>query len=258
MPILMAVLLVACSPLTPAENDAPTTPPAEEPTVEAAIGDIVPVVTFDAVVMSPTVFQVTAWADGRLTTEAKQLAIQPEDGDLITISFDERYQDLTPFLDDGATVARGQPIASISFGGLVLRAAVAPADELRFLEHPVSARAELTGASGPFDCRLLDPVPSLESGSAFIACAIPADVRAIAGLSGVLAVRFASVEAVVTLPLSAVSGGQDRGEVLKKTADGFVVTPVELGASDGSRIEIVSGLTAGDVVRVPGPGLLDG
>jgi len=252
---LVAAGLTACVQADDASGSS-AAPPGESDVVEAVIGDITPVTSFDATIVAPIEYQVTAWADGVLTIRGQQLVIQPVDGEASVVTFDERYQDLVPFLGDGAMVVRGQPVARVSFGGLVLRASVAPVDELRFLTRPVSARAELTGANGPFDCQLLDPVPSLAAESAFIACIVPPDVRAIAGLSGVLAVRFPGVESALTLPIAAVSGSQDHGEVLKQVSGTFVVTEVELGVSDGSRIEIVSGLAAGDVVRVPGPSLI--
>lgn len=258
--LLVGLVLSSCvwsDPSPPGLPSATPPPGNDEITAEATVGDIAPVITLDASVVAPIAFQVTAWADGTLILGQKQFAIQPDGEPPIVVTFDNQYRDFALLVNDGAKVVAGQPIANVTYGSFTLRAAVSPVDELRFLERPVSARAALTGANGPFDCQLLDPVPSIEADSTFIACAIPSDVRAIVGITGIIAIRFPGVESAITLPLAAVSGSQDRGEVLKKVDNEFVTTEVRLGVSDGVRIEIRSGVAVGDIVRVPGPGLFD-
>jgi hypothetical protein len=167
--------------------------------------------------------------------------------------------DVTALMPSGSPVGADEPVAQATYGGTVMLASLKPADILKFLAVPQSARAEIDGSAGPFDCTLLDPRPSIASdGSSFIACVVPDSVVAIAGLTGVVAVKFPSFKDVVALPLTAVAGSLTEGEVLKKVAGKFVPTRVGLGVSNGQMIQITSGLQPGDAVRIPGPSLTDG
>jgi hypothetical protein len=257
---IVVLSATACAPVRPAivTSNAPV---AHAPdTVTAVRSSITPVLSLDATVTASIGYQATSPVQGVLQVGAgDKLGVEDSEGTVHEVSLVPRSIDVTPILPPGSAVSAGEPVASATFGGVALLAPLKPADILRFLKSPQSARAEINGSGGPFDCSLLDSRPSIAGdGTSFVACAIPPDVVAIAGLSGVVAIRFPTSENVVVLPIAAVSGSLGSGEILKLVGTRFRVTKVQLGASDGEKIAITSGLAAGDVVEVPGPSLLDG
>ena len=228
-------------------------------TTTAREGDITPVLSLDATVTAPIKYQVTSPVQGVLKIDPRGgMTVTESTGTAIAITPDTRSQDVTPLVPSGSAVLAAEPVATATFGGVALLAPLKPADLLRFLASPASERAEINGSGGPFDCSLLDGRPSVaDDGSSFVACIIPAGVTALAGLTGVVAVRFPTAKHVVVLPIAAVAGELTSGEVFKRVGKRFVLTHVGLGVSDGDRIVITSGLSVGDVVEIPRPSLLD-
>lgn len=74
-------------------------------------------------------------------------------------------------------------------------------------------------------------------------------------MRGQIALRSGQVSDVLTLPVTAVSGSADMGEVWVVDDEGeATIRQVRLGATDGARVEIVSGLEEGArVYAVPPP-----
>jgi hypothetical protein len=73
-------------------------------------------------------------------------------------------------------------------------------------------------------------------------------------MTGVMAVATGEAHGVLALPVEAVAGSSQSGRVTLVRADGSTETlDVQLGITDGVRIEIKSGLKAGDRVAIPGP-----
>jgi hypothetical protein len=90
-------------------------------------------------------------------------------------------------------------------------------------------------------------------------CRLGAEVATYVGLPAQIAVTVAAVEGVVALPLTAVDGSTGTGEVYLRIAhDEWRWQRVELGVNDGRRVEVTSGLSAGDVVADPAPSIFGG
>lgn len=88
-----------------------------------------------------------------------------------------------------------------------------------------------------------------------VIASLPADVRVIEGLRGTLTVTTAE-DTGVALPLEAVAGVVDRGQVYLVRDGEAVKVDVTLGITDGSYVRILSGLAVGDVVQIPSPSIL--
>ncbi len=87
-------------------------------------------------------------------------------------------------------------------------------------------------------------------------CTVPADLRLIEGLPCLIALTTAPDTEGLALPVEAVAGVSQRGEVYFVTADGTTVTrTVELGVSDGTYVQILTGLREGDTVALPSPSI---
>ncbi len=95
---------------------------------------------------------------------------------------------------------------------------------------------------------------SSTSGTVALVCSPPRDLLLFPGMDAVLAVTTGEAHDVLTLPVEAVAGSSQRGLVTRVGSDGKTQrVEVQLGITDGIRIEIKSGLAAGDKVAVPGP-----
>ncbi len=66
-------------------------------------------------------------------------------------------------------------------------------------------------------------------------------------------VKSGSASGVLVVPVGAVSTVRGKSTVSVKNGDIWVTTPVEVGLTDGARVEIKSGLTEGSIVRVHPP-----
>lgn len=145
---------------------------------------------------------------------------------------------------DGAVRAGPKP------GTYVIVAPVAPDDAAyRLVRRPVAVRAAIRGGPAGFACRFVALTPHApDAPGVDLTCAVPKDVVVVAGLGAtVVAVVDRPVEANA-LPLSAVVGSAQRGQVV--VVDGGALRPVEvtLGRSDSDWIEITGGLAAGATV----------
>ncbi|WP_346148868.1 hypothetical protein, partial [Kitasatospora cinereorecta] len=167
---------------------------------------------------------------------------------------------------DGAEVAAGVPVAELSYPGFGATAVLPPEAAYRILGGTLTARALITSGPGPFDCPIVQAPAraggdqaqpaGAPGGGAAVVCAVPADVRVFDGLTGTVAVRSAEATGVLLLPKAAVAGSAQRGEVTVVAPDGArQVREVGLGISDGSRVEITSGLAEHDRVTGTAPAL---
>jgi hypothetical protein len=85
---------------------------------------------------------------------------------------------------------------------------------------------------------------------------VPMTVHAVAGLRATLAVQSAVARHVLVLPIQAVAGSAQQGEVNYVAPDGSVhIRSVALGITDGAVVEIKVGLKAGDRVLTNAPHL---
>jgi hypothetical protein len=196
----------------------------------------------------------------------------------------------------GALVTQGLPVASATYDGFAVEATV-PNNLLYRFYGPVSdLNAEIKQGPGPFKCSAIgsigsgsdgsvgsgaDPATGAEkttgpavsmgtgspiqpvrpsvNGPVQILCAPPRELSLFAGMEAILAATTAHAKDVLVLPVQAVAGSSQTGKVRLVLSNGTTEDrDVSLGITDGSHIEIKSGVKQGDVVQVPGPFLGSG
>lgn len=173
-------------------------------------------------------------------------------------------------------VAVGDVLARVSPGTLSVSAPLTQADQLRLLSPPTAATVSVQGGPAPFACAGLtigippdatpttptapDPyAPPMDPGStptgAIARCSIPPGTQVLAGLSATIDVEAGVAAGVLVVPVTAVQGTVATGNVWVVEAGAEpVMTPVTLGLTDGSLVEIIEGLTEGAQILefVPG------
>src|SRR3954467_3605383 len=183
-------------------------------------------------------------------------------------------------------VAVGDRVGAISPGTLSLTATLTQAQQFRRPAPPTAtqsrrrpppsaAEVEVQGGPAPFTCTGLtlgappaaaddakDPAgapPEGNGGSGggtTARCAVPAGVTVFAGMGATVRVQAGIAENVVVVPVTAVQGSVQTGNVWVVSEDGTEQQrAVTLGLSDGDQIEVREGLTEGEQVRqfVPVP-----
>jgi multidrug efflux pump subunit AcrA (membrane-fusion protein) len=167
------------------------------------------------------------------------------------------------------TVAVGDRIGSISPGTLSVTATLTQADQFRLLAPPSTAEVEVQGGPAPFTCTGLTlgapPAaagePSPEDGGGMIdpsggtgggttaRCQVPAGVTVFPGMAATVLVQAGTAENVLVVPVTAVQGSVQRGNVWVVGADGAEAErAVTLGLTDGEQVEVKEGLTEGEQV----------
>jgi hypothetical protein len=161
-------------------------------------------------------------------------------------------------------VERGDVRSVVVLKGIVLGlpeayravAVVDPALLYRFYDRPVSILVKIDKGPAPFDCPFLSTglatgsAPPADLGSAgpvYVSCRIPKGVRVFAGIPCLVAVTTAVANNVLLVPVTAVEGGADVGFVTLIDSSGKQLRrQVQLGVSDGTRIQVISGVSEGD------------
>ena len=154
----------------------------------------------------------------------------------------------------GQDVATGTEVAKLTPERYHLLATVEPVQLYRLLNAPSEAEVTITGGPAPFTCTGLSTQVS-DDGTTSVRCAVPGDQIVFPGLPAQLEIAVGTAENVLTVPATAVKGGAGTGVVWLVGADGEPSeTKVELGVSDGTIVEVLSGLTEGQQIRqfVPG------
>ncbi|KOX12202.1 peptidase M23 [Nocardiopsis sp. NRRL B-16309] len=148
-----------------------------------------------------------------------------------------------------------------------------PANDLyRFYEDPHDIMLEITEGPPAAECEFLSLGPAEEGtgggegeeiagegggtggGSTELACRVPSDLRVFEGVTGKMSIATGGAQNVMVIPVTAVRGTSESGEVIVVASDGTEeVREVELGVSDGTSVEVVSGLSVGDQVLDPIP-----
>jgi hypothetical protein len=149
--------------------------------------------------------------------------------------------------------------------GFLLEAPAAP-DELayRLLDPPVAVKARIKGGPSGFACAWAGLQPAGAPPSAAVSsarelgpqmagvvmrCSIPDDIRVVPGMAGTMVLQMATPVTAQALPVTAVIGGAERGQVVVVHDDGSTeIRDIELGISDVFNIQILSGLQPGEKV----------
>jgi membrane fusion protein (multidrug efflux system) len=165
-------------------------------------------------------------------------------------------------------VAVGDRVGAISPGTLSVTATLTQAQQFRLLAPPSTAEVEVQGGPAPFTCTGLtlgappaaaddakDPAgapPQGNGGSGggtTARCAVPAGVTVFAGMGATVRVQAGTAENVLVVPVTAVQGSVQTGNVWVVSDDGTEQQrAVTLGLSDGDQIEVREGLTEGEQV----------
>lgn len=169
----------------------------------------------------------------------------------------------------GQAVAVGDTTGQVAQSSFSVSGILAPAQQYRLTTLPSEALITITGGPAPFTCaglRITTPLPGANGGdggdgaaastpTTTVHCAIPAETRVFAGLAAQITIAGGTAENVLVVPTTAVTGSADIGTVWRVNAAGEQEErAVTLGMSDGSQVEIVTGLEEGDTVLefVPG------
>lgn len=245
----------------------PYVPPADQSTVTVVRRDITVVVAVEAVTSPLPAFTLVAPAAGRIhrlaaldTDDSVEAGAEILRVGSSVVSSPARARFVRWLVPDGGTADAGVPLVELLYVGHGLVGSLPAADAYRLLSGSLSARGSIVGGPAGFDCPVLS-APSVEPGiepllrsSPRVVCAIPGDVRAFADLPGQIALSSGQVEDVPALPVTAVSGRADTGEVSVVLRDGTIsIQRVGLGATDGAFVEITSGLEVGAVVLTTPP-----
>jgi multidrug efflux pump subunit AcrA (membrane-fusion protein) len=160
----------------------------------------------------------------------------------------------------GQTVVTGQSLLTVIPSRYDVIASV-PQDQLyRFYTQPLSIQAVIPQQVEPLDCAyqsIGENLPTSGAGAVLgqevdLRCILPDGTPVFPGVRADVVAVTAEVDDALTLPLSAVERSGSAGVVwLVEKGRKPARTNVTLGISDGHRVQIVSGLFAGQRVRNP-------
>lgn len=158
-------------------------------------------------------------------------------------------------VSDGASFEKSATLMTVRLHRLAVVGSGDASTLYRLSQHSSEAKAQITDGPGPFDCRMVGQI-GLTDEQVTAAC-VPddPDLDLYPGLAGLVAVQVGGRDDVLTLPLEAVAGAADHGVVNRLVGDEVERVDVELGLSDGARVEITSGLEEGDIVSAVPPSL---
>ncbi|MFM7656552.1 MAG: efflux RND transporter periplasmic adaptor subunit [Paracoccaceae bacterium] len=147
----------------------------------------------------------------------------------------------------GAVVMPGEPVATITGGGVFLRLAI---PERHALGLTVGATVEVEGGSGTIE----KVYPQIEQGRVIVDVAVEGLSDAFIGQRVLVQVPVASRQ-VLAVPDAAIEQRAGLDLVTIKTAEGAVQVTVipaaEIAGPEGALREILTGLRAGDTVIMP-------
>jgi macrolide-specific efflux system membrane fusion protein len=162
----------------------------------------------------------------------------------------------------GQSITIGESIAKVAPPSFHVSATLAPEQQYRLLNQPADAQVQVLGGPAPFTCTGLTITAALASAGdndtgtgTTLRCAVPAEVRVFAGLGAEVTIAGGVAENVLTVPITAVEGTSETGNVHFVLPDGSTeLRPVTLGLNDGITVEIKDGVAEGDLILqfVPG------
>ena len=168
-------------------------------------------------------------------------------------------------------VAVGDRVAGISSGSLSVTATLGQDDQFRLLAPPSTAQVEVQGGPAPFTCgdlalgataategagddqagAAVDPAAGggTGQGGTTARCRVPAGTTVFPGMAATVVVDAGVAEDVLVVPVTAVQGSVQQGNVWVVGAGGAQEErAVVLGLTDGDQIEVREGLAEGDSV----------
>lgn len=265
----------------------------EEPTIAAERGSIENAVSLDGTVVPVEAIPIRSTQSGTISRVYFDDGLEVTEGDIL---FTVRVESQPEPDEEGVigepsvaiwnmrapatgTLVGFDPLAgqSIDLAGelgavqparYLVSAAVGAAEQYRLTTQPESATVTIDSGPAPFECgevAISQPTgeEATAGASATLTCAVPDDVRVFVGLSAKVELAAGSADDVLLLPTTAVLGSADAGIVYRPTTadDGTPGEPeevrIELGLSDGTMVEVRSGLSEGDEVLQFVPGAAD-
>jgi multidrug efflux pump subunit AcrA (membrane-fusion protein) len=170
----------------------------------------------------------------------------------------------------GQLVSVGDAVGQVAPPSFSVTGTLSPEQQYRLLNQPTEATVAITGGPAPFTCTGLtirtavagapadaagDPAGASPPSGTTVRCAVPAGVKVFGGLAATLTISGGVADNVLVVPVTAVEGSAGTGIVYTPKADGSSEKhAVGLGLTDGSNVEITTGLKAGDKILqfVPG------
>lgn len=250
------------------------------------------ILVLDAYVVANPIFRITAPIDGVLVKlNDDSVGIQDPKSEVVSTIDLPASSKIERFLvTPGTKVTEGLPILNARYVGFALQATVESNRIYRLIEGILSARGQITNGPGPFESSLLGTPFVLGSGSIYeeqgeaggsdnfdnttrnfflggdiqitdssqgvvVITAIPKDLVLLEGLPGLLALTLSEVEKAVVLPIEAVAGISQKGQVYVDDNGERVLREVSIGITDGSYVQITRGLTPGEKVLLPSPSI---
>ncbi|OLT27628.1 peptidase M23 [Nocardiopsis sp. CNR-923] len=173
-------------------------------------------------------------------------------------------------LRDGDVLEPGTVVAAVAPDEFRAVASIPSNDLYRFGDEPRDIELSIDQGPAPTPCEFVSLGPADQGapeggegaedgeaggeGGTELVCRVPADVEAYEGVQGDLSVAVDDVSNVVAVPVTAVRGSADEGEVVVVAEDGSQETrAVSLGLSDGSMVEVAEGLSVGEQILDPVP-----
>nr|WP_246422194.1 HlyD family efflux transporter periplasmic adaptor subunit [Nocardiopsis mwathae] len=187
-------------------------------------------------------------------------------------------------LETGDPVETGAVVAEITKDSYRAVAAIPPNDLYQFYDKPKEIKLKIDKGPAAEECEFIglgeaekggasdagqesggggdpfgDSAPDSggDGSGAELSCRVPSDFTVFPGVKGKMSVITGKSKNALIVPLTAVRGSAEKGEVIVVGSDGSQeVREVELGVSDGTSVEVTKGLTVDDQVLDPVP--LDG
>ena len=269
------------------QEENPEVPSAEivEPHVQVAIGTVQNDVSLTGTVAANEAVPIAATFTGEVRTVKAKVGSVVKKGAVIVVLRGEVPRDdgttftrtvnvvapvagtvssLTALVGQGFSV--GDPVGQIAPPSFNVSGSIPPEQLYRLIEQPTTAEVTINGGPAPFTCTGLtisSPLAGQEEGGEggpTVRCAVPADVKVFPGLSADIVIAGGIAADVLTVPMTAVEGTAQTGNVYFVLEDGETteLRAVTLGINDGINVEVVEGLAEGDTILQFVPGALGG
>ena len=180
----------------------------------------------------------------------------------------------------GQSVAIGDTTGQLAPPTFSVSGSLSPEQQYRLVNRPTEASIAITNGPAPFQCTgltITTPLAGATGGGASgtdgtggsagtagggttttVSCAVPAGVTVFPGLAAQITIAGGKAENVLVVPTTAVRGSAETGVVWFVLPDGSTEErPVTLGLTDGTNVEVRTGLVAGDLVDQFVPGAVD-
>jgi len=273
--LILVTLVVVAAIVAIIVGTTSTPPPPASGSAEVTSGSIRSTVNLDGVVVRQSTQNVNAPVTGTVSNIAVRPGDAVTDGEEVATSPTPTPSPITETVTapiggtvgklsvtKGQIVVNGQRLLTVIPAQYDVIASV-PQDQLyRFYTPPLSIQAVVAHQDQPIDCAFRSIGANLPTSGATnvlqeevdLRCTLPVGTSVFPGVPANVVAVTAEVDDALTLPVSAV---QQKGNgtsgvvyVLEKGKEPQK-TNVTLGISDGKRIQIVSGLFAGQRVRDP-------